>query len=99
MEFGISGLSKGDWNETDIFFRGNGEIIGATRMDEKLLDEQRKAEALEAAMEEVRSREEENSKPSIVDSPDLGTEIGIVHSEDSLPKTGSEWFGLDGDVQ
>ena len=57
LEFGISGLSKGDWNEADIFFRGNGEIIGATKMDEALLDEQRKAEALEAAVEEVRSKD------------------------------------------
>ena len=48
-------IVQGDWNETDIFFRGNGEIIGATRMDEALLDEQRKAEALEEfAVEEVR---------------------------------------------
>ena len=49
IRFAVSGLSKGDWNESDIFFRGNGEIIGATRIDEKLLDEMRKMDALAAA--------------------------------------------------
>ena len=41
-------MTKGEWLETDIFFRGNGDIIGATRIDEKLLDEMRKSESLEA---------------------------------------------------
>ncbi|HJO42393.1 MAG TPA: DNA topoisomerase VI subunit B [Candidatus Thalassarchaeaceae archaeon] len=49
IRFAVSGLSKGDWNESDIFFRGNGDIIGATRIDEKLLDEMRKMDALAAA--------------------------------------------------
>ena len=85
LEFGISGLSKGDWNETDIFFRGNGEIIGATRMDEALLDEQRKAEALEAAVEEVRR----SSVPSegIKERP-----IEVFE-----PSANTDWFGMEGD--
>ena len=87
LEFGISGLSKGDWNETDIFFRGNGEIIGATRMDESLLDEQRKAEALEAAVDEVRR----SSAPSeaIRESP----------AEVFEPNASTDWFGMEGDGQ
>jgi len=85
LEFGISGLSKGDWNETDIFFRGNGEIIGATRMDEALLDEQRKAEALEAAVEEVRR----SSAPS-----EAIKERPVTVSE---PGANTDWFGMEGD--
>ena len=85
LEFGISGLSKGDWNETDIFFRGNGEIIGATRMDEALLDEQRKAEALEAAVEEVRR----SSAPS-----DAIKERPVTVFE---PGANTDWFGMEGD--
>ena len=87
LEFGISGLSKGDWNETDIFFRGNGEIIGATKMDESLLDEQRKAEALEAAVDEVRR----SSAPSeaIRESP----------AEVFEPNASTDWFGMEGDGQ
>ena len=85
LEFGISGMSKGDWNETDIFFRGNGEIIGATRMDEALLDEQRKAEALEAAVEEVRR----SSAPS-----DAIKERPVTVFE---PGANTDWFGMEGD--
>ena len=87
LEFGISGLSKGDWNETDIFFRGNGEIIGATRMDESLLDEQRKAEALEAAVDEVRR----SSAPSEA--------IRERPAEVFEPSASTDWFGMDGDGQ
>jgi len=87
LEFGISGLSKGDWNETDIFFRGNGEIIGATRMDESLLDEQRKAEALEAAVDEVRR----SSAPSEA--------IRERAAEVFEPSASTDWFGMEGDGQ
>ena len=105
LEFGISGLSKGDWNETDIFFRGNGEIIGATKMDEKLLEEQRKTEALEAAMEEVRKKENDAIidrlavravESPIAAQPEEGQE---EPAEETLPTTGAEWFGVEGDGQ
>ena len=105
LEFGISGLSKGDWNETDIFFRGNGEIIGATKMDEKLLEEQRKTEALEAAMEEVRKKENDAIIDRLavraVESPVAAeTEEGQEEpAEEPLPTTGAEWFGVEGDGQ
>ena len=85
LEFGISGLSKGDWNEADIFFRGNGEIIGATKMDEALLDEQRKAEALEAAVEEVRRGGPSSSET--IEAPERG-------GFDPTPNT--DWFGMEG---
>ena len=49
IEFAVSGLEKGEWNDAEIFYRGNGEIIGAAKIDEKLLDELRKTESLEAA--------------------------------------------------
>ena len=58
ISFTLSGLSKGDWNDTEIFFRGNGDIIGANRIDEKLLEEMRNREALDAAVEEVQSKED-----------------------------------------
>ena len=85
LEFGISGLSKGDWNEADIFFRGNGEIIGATKMDEALLDEQRKAEALEAAVEEVRRG-----------GPSSSVTIEAPEREGFDPTPNTDWFGMEG---
>ena len=58
ISFTVSGLSKGDWTDMEIFFRGNGDIIGATKIDEKLLDEMRNKEALDAAVEEVRIKKD-----------------------------------------
>ena len=58
ISFTLSGLSKGDWNDTEIFFRGSKDIIGANRIDEALLEEMRKREALDAAVEEAQSRED-----------------------------------------
>ena len=102
LEFGVSGLSKGDWNETDVFFRGNGEIIGATKMDEKLLEEQRKSEALEAAMEEVRSREEGSAMGGLIlRSEEVGYSSEDSESQKRHPESGGrvDWFGLDGEGQ
>ncbi len=53
INFGIDGLVKGEWTDTDVFFRGNGDIIGASKIDETLLDEIRKSEALDAAEKEI----------------------------------------------
>ena len=53
IDVALSGLSKGDWTDTDIFFRGNGDIIGATKIDEKILEEIRKSEALIAIRNEI----------------------------------------------
>ena len=50
-------MSKGDWTDTDVFFRGNGDIIGATKIDEKILEEIRKSEALTAIRNEISESE------------------------------------------
>jgi len=49
ITYSLDGLEKGDWNETDVCYRGSQEVIGATKMDEKLLEEiRRQEEALNA---------------------------------------------------
>ena len=58
ISFTVSGLGKGDWPDMEIFFRGKRDIIGATKIDEKLRDEMRNREALDAAVEEAQSRED-----------------------------------------
>jgi DNA topoisomerase-6 subunit B len=50
ITFAIDGLSKGDWSQFDVFFRGSGDIIGAMKLDEKILEEIRREE--QAAIEE-----------------------------------------------
>ena len=46
LTYSLSGLERGDWTETDVFYRGSQEVIGATKMDEKLLEEIRRQEAM-----------------------------------------------------
>ena len=44
VEYSLSKLEKGDWTETEVFFRGSQDVIGATKLDEKMLIEIRKQE-------------------------------------------------------
>ena len=72
ISFSVSGLNKGDWKEVEIFYRGNGEVIGAEKIDETLLEEARKQERLQEVVEEFveidNSPEPEESSHGIVDS-------------------------------
>ena len=44
ISYSLSNLERGDWTETDIFFRGSQDVIGASKMDEKFLEEIRRQE-------------------------------------------------------
>ncbi len=55
ITFSLNGLEKGDWTETDVFYRGSQEIIGALKMDEKYLDEIRNQEKI---MQELEAKSE-----------------------------------------
>ncbi|MBQ70740.1 MAG: DNA topoisomerase VI subunit B [Euryarchaeota archaeon] len=66
IKFSLAGLEKGDWTDTDVFFRGSQDVIGATKMDEKLLEEIRRQEAAANGDEEEEAADEipiEESKP------------------------------------
>lgn len=52
ISFAVEGLAHGDWKEAEVFFRGNGEIIGSEKIDESLLEEIRKQEGLKGVVEE-----------------------------------------------
>lgn len=59
INYSLSNLEKGDWTETEVFFRGSQDVIGATKLDEKMLEEIRNQEKILAeAVVEV--DEEEN---------------------------------------
>ena len=51
----MKGLAHNDWNSTEVFFRGSGDIIGASKIDEEILIEIQKEEerALEIAREQA----------------------------------------------
>jgi DNA topoisomerase-6 subunit B len=72
ISYTLGGLEKGDWTETDVFYRGSQEVIGATKMDEKLLDDIRRQEALLQGGD----GEDEGSEDEGVDQSDEGFEDG-----------------------
>jgi len=39
ITYSLLNLERGDWTETEIFYRGSQEIIGASKMDEKILQD------------------------------------------------------------
>jgi len=80
IHIALSGLSKGDWTDTDIFFRGNGDIIGATKIDEKILEEIRKTEALSAVRKEI--HDVNNMAPDI----DKEKTIQVITESDEDPE-------------
>tara|TARA_B110000444_G_scaffold147787_1_gene138162 strand:+ start:10953 stop:13007 length:2055 start_codon:yes stop_codon:yes gene_type:complete len=62
IKYTLSGLEKGDWTDTDVFFRGSQDVIGATKMDEKLLEEIRRQEAVGTTDEEEVSDESDDAE-------------------------------------
>ena len=104
IRFTVEGLTKGDWNETDIFFRGNGDIIGANKIDEKLLDEMRKVEALAVAEAEHAKPDDIGSLERVLDRAEPVEDFQEVQDEDLaeptasleevIPSEDEDWFGM-----
>ncbi|MGB1913659.1 MAG: DNA topoisomerase VI subunit B [Candidatus Poseidoniaceae archaeon] len=85
ITYSLDGLEKGDWNETDVFYRGSQEVIGATKMDEKLLEEIRRQEqALNAPLPE----EEDDSSEDIPDDENTEEIEGSTDESETVPPTG-----------
>ena len=78
IAYSLDGLEKGDWNETDVFYRGSQEVIGATKMDEKLLEEIRRQE------EALNTPAPEDDQVNEADDEEVG-EAEVVTSEPSAP--------------
>ena len=73
IQYSLSNLEKGDWTETDVFFRGSQDVIGATKLDEKMLEEiRRQEEILDQAGLEV---------PENEDDDDASFEPGVVEGD------------------
>lgn len=68
ITYSLEGLEKGDWTETDVFFRGSQEIIGAMKMDEKYLEEIRNQEKI---MDELNSSNNTGNLDDGNDSDDV----------------------------
>ncbi len=66
VTYSLVGLEKGDWNETEIFYRGAGNVIGASVLDEKILAEIRKQEE---RGHEIIANEQHDSAIEIIENP------------------------------
>ena len=75
VEYSLSKLEKGDWTETEVFFRGSQDVIGATKLDEKMLVEIRKQEEVlnqSDAPSEESGESSEDSEEGVAYEPGLG---------------------------
>ena len=92
IEYSLSNLEKGDWTETDVFFRGTQDVIGATKLDEKMLKEIRNQEQMLSNSDDD-SENENSDGPSEQDKPE------IIEKIDDAPKetksTQTTLFGGD----
>ncbi len=94
LTFTVNGLKKGDWSDIEIFFRGAGDIIGATKLDEEILAEMLREE--EAGLE----REQEEESDADEEAPSEGVVVPEEDiDEDAIAGEQSDWFGLGGDEQ
>ena len=99
VSFGVEGLSKGDWSEIDIFFRGAGDIIGATKIDEEILAEMLREEDVGVEYEDVIDVEpsgdvdDEVPVEAIVEVVEESPE-GFVEQEEAVAEPDEGWFGV-----
>ena len=93
VSFTVDGLSKGDWTDIDIFFRGAGDIIGATKIDEAILAEMLREE--DAGIEREEIVEIDSIESNHVDVPTVAPPNVIVNEEiDSADEPEQGWFGV-----
>ena len=103
ITYSLDNLEKGDWNETDVFYRGSQEVIGATKMDEKLLEEIRRQEEAfieqENLAEDVLSdSDEEEALPpqeEVIPEVEASTETQDIPDTDSGETKQTTLFGGD----
>ena len=72
LSYKLTNIEKGGWTETEIFYRGAGEIIGANKLDEKILEEVRRmgelqAETTSVSQVEVKTTDTINGQATLMD--------------------------------
>jgi len=86
ISYSLGGLERGDWTDTEILFRGSQDVIGATKMDEKFLQEIRRQEQImdeNGAATPQETNNEEVAEPSEkkVESPEVKIEPAVAPPE------------------
>ena len=94
ISYSLDGLEKGDWTETDVFYRGSQEIIGAMKMDEKYLEEIRNQEKILNELNSVNESQDSVEMESV--APTKIIEQSPILEPAVKPPTGqSTLFGGD----
>ena len=85
-------MEKGDWTETDVFYRGSQEVIGASKMDEKLLEEIRRQEA------RAQGEEEEGADDGLPNESNEDEAPPVVADEQPKPSGQQTLMGFGSDA-
>jgi hypothetical protein len=93
VSFTVGGLSKGDWTEIDIFFRGAGDIIGATKIDEAILAEMLREEDVGIENEDV-IEEASTETDDLVTEEIVAPEVIIKAEMEEASEPNEGWFGV-----
>ena len=84
IKYSLDGLEKGDWGETEVFYRGAGDVIGASKLDEKILEEIRKQEEEEilapnhdeeTEIKETLQADQDDDSSKTVEVDEIGAEV------------------------
>ena len=88
VTYSLAGLDKGDWIETEVFYRGAGDVIGASVLDEKILADIRLQEDgggensdVEVADESIGENENPIEVTSESNSPSVSQSVDPVSTE------------------
>jgi hypothetical protein len=90
ISYSLSGLERGDWTETDVFYRGSQEVIGASKMDEKLLEEIRR--------QEERANEVESEEEAVPPEEEDPVPAGPVANDEPKPTGQQTLIGFGSDA-
>jgi hypothetical protein len=100
ITYSLLNLERGDWTDTDVFYRGTQEIIGASKMDEKILqdlkarEEHGAQESDDDVHQEIEDEVEDEQPASKIEDKDISDED--IPSPKSPPPTGQRTlFGGD----
>ena len=99
VTFTVGGLSKGDWTEFDIFFRGAGDIIGATKIDEEILAEMLREEDAgieneDESVDDVSEDVGDDVPTEVIAEPSEPGPSVVVTSEEMAAEPEQGWFGV-----
>jgi DNA topoisomerase-6 subunit B len=83
ITYSLLNLERGDWTDTEIFYRGSQEIIGASKMDEKILQDIKTRDELGVFDEENQEEESVVEEDGEVDMESTSEEE--LEDEEDIP--------------